>query len=243
MTPKNTIAILEHNTKIFADYMAQESKSSSPFFDGDVNSLRNSCKYPFMQKDGQWVSIKDLKQCSRLLGDNVDDGDIYLSYSFFQLLTRRYFGFHCAEEGDSKVRDFVLMELLQPDYKRAFVIVEVQLSLLLDYFFTFYHPITILASLPQMQSHKGKPRIKHKSNMAQVSAAAITVWWPLYLFIAGSSAFGVSRSAFYAVASIIFAMLIWFNKNPVYRHVYRLLSGTRAKTVISRMSFSFCTCS
>lgn len=93
-TPKKPVTILEHNTKAFADYMTRESKSSTPFFYGDASSMHNSCKYPFTQKDGQWVNnIKDLQQCSRPLRDTMDDGDIYLSYSFFQLLTRHYFGF------------------------------------------------------------------------------------------------------------------------------------------------------
>lgn len=68
------------------------------------------------------------------------DADICPSYSFCRLLARRYFGFPCAEDGDAQVRDLVLTELLaDDDCSRAYNIVEVQLALLHDYFFTNYH--------------------------------------------------------------------------------------------------------
>lgn len=111
--------------------------------------------------------------------------------------------------------DFVLMELLQPDYKRAFTIVEVQLSLLLDYFFTFYHPITIKAFLPQMVSKMMEHRMGLMSLLSQALSPAGIVWWLLYLFCVGSSTFGLSQFAFYAVASLIFVLLVWFTYHPV----------------------------
>ncbi|CAL5079668.1 unnamed protein product [Urochloa decumbens] len=241
-SPKKPVAILEHNTKAFADYMRRESMSRSPFFDGEANSMHNSCKYPFMMKDGQWVDMKGLQQCSRLLGGTLDDGDIYLSYSFFQLLTRHYFGFQCAEEGDPKVRDFVLMELLQPDYKRAFSIVEVQLSLLLDYFFTFYHPITIMASLPHMLSNK-EQRMKHLSFLSLLLSPAAIVSWLLYLYLVGETEFQVLPFAFDAVALVIFVLLVWFHLNPVVPMYWQTIRNafrnfpTAASGMVYRPSF------
>ncbi|KAL6880094.1 hypothetical protein ACP4OV_011659 [Aristida adscensionis] len=118
-------------SKAFADYMKQEAKSPSPFF-RDAGNILEGCKYPIMKlKDGKWIKISDLLFCG--------EPDILLSYSFFQLLTRLHFGFDCAEEGNTMVRDFVLKELLLDEsynYKRAFTIVEKELAFLHDYLFT-----------------------------------------------------------------------------------------------------------
>lgn len=108
------------------------SKLDTPFFDGNATSL-NGCKYPFMLRHGYWIKVKDLPETM--------DRDICLSYSFFHLLKRRCDRFDCAESGNEKVRDFVLKGLLpdteSPGYccKRAFRIVEEQLTMLHDCFF------------------------------------------------------------------------------------------------------------
>ncbi|KAL6880095.1 hypothetical protein ACP4OV_011660 [Aristida adscensionis] len=118
-------------SKEFADYMKQEAKSPSPFF-CNTGDILEGCKYPIIKlKDGQWINISDLLR--------YGDPDILLSYSFFRLLTRRYFELDCAEEGKTVVRDFVLKELVLDEsynYKRAFTIVEKQLAFLHDYLFT-----------------------------------------------------------------------------------------------------------
>lgn len=141
---KPEVAILDYETKAFADYMVHESRSSSltPFFDGDANGLQGRCKYPFMQlEEGGWITISDVQ---RLRGrrltedDRAVDPDSCLSYSFCRLLARRYFGFACPEDGNAQVRDFAQTELLA-DCNRAFTVVEVQLALLHDYFFTNCH--------------------------------------------------------------------------------------------------------
>ncbi|CAN6362384.1 unnamed protein product [Urochloa humidicola] len=133
--------VLDYETKEFADYMVRESRSSSsPFFYGNhPNRMQDGSKYPLVLTDGRKTKISDvLRNHSRLPRDCAVDQDIFLSYSFCRLLARRYFGFPCAEDGDAQVRDFVLTEQLQ-DCNRAFTIVEVQLALLHDYFFTNYH--------------------------------------------------------------------------------------------------------
>ncbi|CAN6374283.1 unnamed protein product [Urochloa humidicola] len=138
---KPKIPVLDYETKDFADYMVQKSRSSSsPLFGGDhPNRMQEGCKYPLMLRDGEWINFSDMVQNnSRMPTDCAVDPDICLSYSFCRLLARRYFGFHCAEEGNVQVREFVLTELLE-DCNRAFTIVEVQLALLHDYFFTNYH--------------------------------------------------------------------------------------------------------
>ncbi|CAL4985696.1 unnamed protein product [Urochloa decumbens] len=129
--------VLDYETKEFADYMVcmSRSSSSSPFFyAGHPNRMQDGCKYPLVLKDGRKTKVRDV----RLPRDCAVDPDIFLSYSFCRLLARRYFGFPCAEDGNAQVRDFVLTELLI-DCNRAFTIVEVQLALLHDYFFTNYH--------------------------------------------------------------------------------------------------------
>ncbi|CAL4982311.1 unnamed protein product [Urochloa decumbens] len=138
---KQQTPVLDYDTKGFADYMVRESRSlSSPFFGSDhPNRMQESCKYPLMLRDDQWIYFRDVIQNnSRLPRDCAVDPDICLSYSFCRLLARRYFGFPCAEDGNAQVRDFVLTELLE-DCNRAFNIVEVQLALVHDYFFTNYH--------------------------------------------------------------------------------------------------------
>ncbi|KAL6592043.1 hypothetical protein ACP70R_049629 [Stipagrostis hirtigluma subsp. patula] len=123
-------------TRSVARYMREELRSSSPFFDGNANSLYNGCKYPFMQINGQWVTIRDLLQRDTMQRQfTVGHRVIWLSYSLCRLLARRYFHLGCAEEGNTQVREFAFTELL-PDYKRAFYIVEVQLVFLHDFLFT-----------------------------------------------------------------------------------------------------------
>lgn len=127
----------DYEIKSVADYMKRESNSSSssPFFDGSLQL--DSCRYPFRQrKDGQWISIKDYANTA--MQEEGLNPYVSLSYSLCWLLSRRYFGFHCAEQGDEKVRRFALAGLgLGTDgYKRAFTIVEVQLAFLHDYLFT-----------------------------------------------------------------------------------------------------------
>ncbi|CAO2150391.1 unnamed protein product [Urochloa humidicola] len=132
-------SVMDCQTKAVADYMKRESKklSSPPFFDGGNNSLgmMDFCRYPFMEKkDGRWISVKQLVQRDDLKHVE-EDRDIWLSFSLSRLLARRYYGFHCAEEGDANVRAFALAEL-PSNCNRAFTIVEVQLAFFYDYFFT-----------------------------------------------------------------------------------------------------------
>ncbi|CAL4982294.1 unnamed protein product [Urochloa decumbens] len=135
LVAKPRAATLDYETREFAYYMVRESMTSSPspFFDGDANRLYDGCKYPILVRDGRWINFSDV-----LSSDCTVDADVCLSYSFCRLLARRYFGFPCPEDGNTQVRDFVLTELLA-DCNRAFRIVEVQLALLHDYFFTNYH--------------------------------------------------------------------------------------------------------
>lgn len=143
--PLPPAATLDYETKAFADYMTLESpRPPAPFFDGEADDLDNNCKYPvFMHKDGHWVGIKDLLQCDRLDIRNcaMEARDIFLSYSLCRLLARRYYGFHCAEEGNAEVRQLTVTQLLH-DYKRAFTIVDVQLAFFHDHFFTSYRTNT-----------------------------------------------------------------------------------------------------
>lgn len=148
--PRSRSAILDEETKEFADYTMRESSRSSSLPSllfhghGDVCSrlLYDCCRYPFMQlRDGGWIKFSDVllqQQRDRFPRDCAVDPDICLSYSFCRLLARRYFGFPCPEDGNEPVRDFVLTELLA-DWNRGFTIVEVQLALLHDYFFTNYN--------------------------------------------------------------------------------------------------------
>uniref|UniRef100_A0A453MT47 Uncharacterized protein n=2 Tax=Aegilops tauschii subsp. strangulata TaxID=200361 RepID=A0A453MT47_AEGTS len=127
---------LDCQTKAVADYMKRESSKSSststtsPFFDEDDDANSNSslklldcCRYPFVQRgNGEWATVKDLVQRDDLPNE---DKDIWLSYSLCRLLARRYYGFHCAEEGDDKVRCLALADLTRADgYKRVFTIAE-----------------------------------------------------------------------------------------------------------------------
>ncbi|RLM68933.1 uncharacterized protein C2845_PM17G13640 [Panicum miliaceum] len=133
--------------------------SSSTFFVPGAPINVQSCNYPFIEIEQQragikklprdftinnpsigtnlhWIRVKDVLGCA--IPDTLDRPrfqGICLSCSFFQLLTRRYFGFACVEEGDETVKDFML-GMLQTDYEGAFNMVEVQLAFLHDYFFT-----------------------------------------------------------------------------------------------------------
>ncbi|KAF8745057.1 hypothetical protein HU200_013470 [Digitaria exilis] len=159
----------DFETKEFADQMMIESRlSPSPFFVDDAGHLYDRCRYPFnlkqrvesdhrwlhfsdvlkwigwqrVESDDRWINFSDVLKWRRLLTENsaaAVDPDICLAYSLCRLLARRYFGFPCPEDGNVQVRDFVLRELLAGSNNKAFAIVEVQLALLHDYFFTNYH--------------------------------------------------------------------------------------------------------
>ncbi|CAL4992488.1 unnamed protein product [Urochloa decumbens] len=227
---KKMEAILEHDTKAFADHMKQESTLSSPFFDGDdcSCSLQKRCKYPFMQKNGHWVKIKDLIQCKKLLkcsvglcaeenSEDTGDANICLSYSLFQLLARRYFGFHCEEEGHSQVRDFALRELLHggEGYKRAFDIVEVQLAFLHDYFFTGYHRTIANRSRPGVLPVKLKIMIIVMSPLlvAHLGWRALHAWLPIHVKAGVSEFLFTLASMFLSVALFVLQNLPAF---PMY---------------------------
>ncbi|KAF8762270.1 hypothetical protein HU200_009657 [Digitaria exilis] len=159
---------LDYETKEFADQMMIKSRSSSPspFFEDVAGYLYDRCRYPFnlklgvesddrwlhfndvlkwigwqrVESDDRWINFSDVLKWRGLLTEDsaaAVDPDICLAYSFSRLLARRYFVFPCPEDGNAQVRDFVLRELLAAD--KAFTIVEVQLALLHDYFFTNYH--------------------------------------------------------------------------------------------------------
>nr|CAB3491029.1 unnamed protein product [Digitaria exilis] len=142
------------------------SSSPSPFFEDVAGYLYDRCRYPFnlklgvesddrwlhfndvlkwigwqrVESDDRWINFSDVLKWRGLLTEDsaaAVDPDICLAYSFSRLLARRYFVFPCPEDGNAQVRDFVLRELLAAD--KAFTIVEVQLALLHDYFFTNYH--------------------------------------------------------------------------------------------------------
>ncbi|KAJ1274514.1 hypothetical protein BS78_05G068000 [Paspalum vaginatum] len=145
---KPRVAVLDYETKQFADFMPSPP---SPLFDHcNANSRLYDCcsEYPFMPKkqkkddDGsdKWVNFGNvLTYYPFPSGD--PQVDICLSYIFSRLLARRYFGFPCAEDGDPQARELILTELRQEGeaYKKVFTIVEVQLALLHDYFFTNFH--------------------------------------------------------------------------------------------------------
>lgn len=91
------------------------------------------------------VTIEKIWQCNNgLLGPGDASGelkDVCLSFALFQLLKRRFIGFHCAETGQMKTKDFVFKGLLlerEGGYGRAFNIIEVELSFLYDFFYTKY---------------------------------------------------------------------------------------------------------
>ncbi|KAF8687509.1 hypothetical protein HU200_043205 [Digitaria exilis] len=154
---RSAVATLGYETNAFADYMTLESRRSpAPFSDGEANNLDSNCKYPLMYNDdGHWVTIKDLLQCDRLPVRNcaMEARDIFLSYSLCRLLARRYYGFHCAEEGNAEIRQLMVKQLLH-DHKRAFTIVDVQLAFLHDHFFTSYPMYTKYTRYPYPSSAK-----------------------------------------------------------------------------------------
>jgi hypothetical protein len=129
---KPRVAVLDYNSNAIAEYMRRKPAS---LLDVDANTGHPGGRYPvFPAYNGRIITVSDNVECMRLsciyvqADDMVQCRDICLSYSFCQLLARRYFGFHCAEEGvDPRI------------YKRVFGIIEKQLAFLHDYFFTNYH--------------------------------------------------------------------------------------------------------
>jgi hypothetical protein len=70
---------------------------------------------------------------------NPELKDACLSFSLFHLLRRRFFGFACAESRSDHAQQFVLDMLLRDtDYNRAFMVIEVELAFMYDFFFTKY---------------------------------------------------------------------------------------------------------
>ncbi|KAJ1275027.1 hypothetical protein BS78_05G105500 [Paspalum vaginatum] len=205
---KPRVAALDYETKQFADYMMRESRSSSsssssPFFNDHANSLYDGCKYPLKQlNDGRWISFSDVLQHRGWLPSDCadeDQVDTCLSYTFCRLLARRYFGFPCAEDGNRLVREFVLKELMA-DYNRAFTIVEVQLALLHDYFFTNYH--SYILQTGSVSAKKGAVKYFNASVIFVAGAAASFI-------IRGGSKQGLSSLVVFLYALAVPAALMY----------------------------------
>ncbi|KAL6880491.1 hypothetical protein ACP4OV_012056 [Aristida adscensionis] len=86
------------------------------------------------------MTIREIWSCNNSYV--IDRRDVCLSLSLSHLLQRRYFGIPCAEARDENTRDFIFKGLLRkkdslvPDYERAFKVIEVEMALLYDAFFT-----------------------------------------------------------------------------------------------------------
>lgn len=141
-------------------------------------------------------------------------------YSFCQLLARRYFGFHCAEEGVERVRDFALTELLPDDDPRSatrghsVLLRSKQHAFLHDYFFTnYHHRILRLSPLvwsnnPRSERMRPVPISLPVAILVLVGLLAL-VFWLVVLFVIGGP-FGVSKFAFHTVASLLLALFMFF---------------------------------
>jgi len=224
---------LDCQTKAVAEYMMRESinsSTSSPFFDDDdANSnsslqLLDRCRYPFVQGggNGEWVTVKDLVQRDDL--PNVDK-DIWLSYSLCRLLARRYYGFHCAEEGDDKVRRFALADLgTTGDYKRAFTIVEVQLAFLHDYFFTASLPI-IESGLKYVDAAQKLMGVFTSNIISMFSTSAIPIAIGTFMFLS---------ALFQTPMSLLVKNLLAFYWRPIHTAFRKLEDLPNGPLIIIR---------
>ncbi|KAF8745055.1 hypothetical protein HU200_013468 [Digitaria exilis] len=217
---KPRASTLDYETKEFADQMMIESRSSpSPFFHDVAGNLCDRCRYPFKLGEDRWINFSDvLKWRGWLTEDSAGaaDPDICLSYSFCRLRARRYFGFPCPEDRNVQVRDFVLRELLAGSNNKAFTIVEVQLTLLHDYFFTNYHSEMNSAVLTVTQ------RVVIMLRLSLVVLVSNVVWG---LLAAGSLSALVHEYLPYICVSAVVGVLIYtaimqplFPVLPTYWH-------------------------
>ncbi|TVT97988.1 hypothetical protein EJB05_56703, partial [Eragrostis curvula] len=113
-----------------------DQSDCSPKSMNDYNYL---VRYAY--RNGDVTTIDQIWACFQDSDDKKLLKDVCLSFALFQLLTRRYFGWICAEAGCRKTQDFVFKVLLphpDDDYKRAFIIVETELGLCYDFHFTKY---------------------------------------------------------------------------------------------------------
>lgn len=91
---------LAHDAKACAEWMKEEAKSVSPFFDGDANNGLVGCKYPIItMKIGENRKIKSV---STYIGADGTVPYIFLSYIFFKLVARRYIGLIALRKGTQR---------------------------------------------------------------------------------------------------------------------------------------------
>ncbi|KAL3742111.1 hypothetical protein ACJRO7_017572 [Eucalyptus globulus] len=150
---------LERNTKVIADYMKKEHESGG-VAPGEVDPIRMS-GYTYLVRGEEeiWVGtighakrfikrsqlITQVWKCEgRLLSSEGDPHnnfkDVCLSFALFKLLRLRYAGYTLPQEAHKKTWDLIHHGLLSKDdgYKRAFRVVENELTFLFDFFYTKY---------------------------------------------------------------------------------------------------------
>jgi hypothetical protein len=86
----------------------------------------------------------------------MEDVQLCLSYTLFNMIKRRHYGYQCAEQGDALALQFVLTgfsdgQIDRPGI-RAFEVVEVQLAFLYDHFFIEHLQLDVRRSPAQSMS-------------------------------------------------------------------------------------------
>uniref|UniRef100_A0ACD6AAU8 Uncharacterized protein n=2 Tax=Avena sativa TaxID=4498 RepID=A0ACD6AAU8_AVESA len=144
-----------HTSKVIADYMYDQQNESV-----SVPATMEDCNY-LVDWSGNTTKFDALTYATQLTVDTVkneiiDIGKVWrckemslgpelkdscLSFSLFQLLSRRFFGYAC-DESKARAHNFVFGVLLSEnqdgatDYNRVFNVIEVELAFMYDFFFT-----------------------------------------------------------------------------------------------------------
>ncbi|KAI6704005.1 hypothetical protein NL676_013141 [Syzygium grande] len=138
---------LERHTKAVADYMSVEHESGEVDPGRGEAALARHHRTPLDNVD-ELITIEKVWMCEgRLLSSEGDPHnklkDICLSFALFKLLRLRYAGYSLPQEAHKKTWNLIRRGLLSKEdgYKRAFQVVEDELTFLFDFFYTKYSVI------------------------------------------------------------------------------------------------------
>jgi len=133
--------------------------------------------------------------------------------------------FHCAEEGDDKVRRLALADLGTTDgYKRAFTIAEVQLAFLHDYFFTASLPI-IESGLKYVDAAQKLMGVFTSNIISMFSTSAIPIAIGTFMFLS---------TLFQTPMSLLVKNLLAFYWRPIHTAFRKLEDLPNGPLIIIR---------
>ncbi|KAJ3699313.1 hypothetical protein LUZ61_003018 [Rhynchospora tenuis] len=168
-----------NNSKLIADYMKIEHEltKSNEVIDptnmkgykylvmgeGKINAKITGSKYtPEIELPADVVTLEKVWSCNeRLLDPSKDEDnrirDVCLSFAFFKLLKRRFYGYPAAEAQQEKTRQLVFDGLLSRDNDSVYRVLAMEIGFIRDLLYTRY-PVIFAFGFPVFQRSDAAPQ-------------------------------------------------------------------------------------